>query len=466
MCEHHKDRRLGEQGKAITSLAHSQGRGLRAQGHFTDLGCNIFQKGFYSMRILIDHGQYDHLNLGDIAMLQSCISRLHYEWPDAEFVVLTNSPSLLRQYCPAAAGVRLAYADIPVINLVPRPIRARLERASQIIALHVRSRGSARSQRSTGPRSVLQAVREADLVVASGGGYINDVFPANAAGVLRVLQLAQSLGKHTAMFGQGLGPITRQSLRKRASAVFPKLTALGLREDRIGANLAISLGAAPDIVSLTGDDALEDIVNRECADGDAIGVNIRVADYAGVDPVNAEIISNLLIKSAVEYGVPIIGLPVSRQPADSDVNAIQELSRRTGEQIEFLLSDLDSPVDLAAFASRCRIVVTGSYHAAVFALAQGIPAICLTKSVYYDGKFSGLKSLFPEACFVVSLSADDFVSHLRSAIDDAWQLPIPTRSATRESALAQRTAGRKVYREFREKVENSRMRSGAVLAGS
>jgi polysaccharide pyruvyl transferase WcaK-like protein len=110
---------------------------------------------------------------------------------------------------------------------------------------------------------------------------------------------------------------------------------------------------------------------------------------------------------------------------------------------------------LVAATARCQIAVTGSYHVSVFALAQGIPAICLTKSAYYDGKFSGLKSLFPEACFVIPLAADDFISQLSSAIKEAWDLPVHTRAAAREAALAQRAARRKVYHGFRAAVENS-----------
>jgi colanic acid/amylovoran biosynthesis protein len=259
------------------------------------------------------------------------------------------------------------------------------------------------------------------------------------------------------MFGQGLGPLTQESLRKQARIVFPKLKALGLREDRTGGPLAASLGAAPGVVALTGDDALEDIVDHKGANGDAIGLNIRVAQYAGVDPINAAIVSDLVLKSAIEYGAPVLGLPVSRYPVEGDGIAIQELSRRTDGSVKILTSDAANPADLAADAARCRIIVTGSYHAAVFGLAQGIPTVCLTKSAYYDGKFSGLQSLFPSACFTVSLAAEDFANHLSNAINDAWDLPIHARSAARESALAQCAAGRRVYKQFRESVENSRM---------
>lgn len=38
---------------------------------------------------------------------------------------------------------------------------------------------------------------------------------------------------------------------------------------------------------------------------------------------------------------------------------------------------------------RCRHVVTGSYQAAVLALAQGIAAVGLTRSPYYDARLLG-----------------------------------------------------------------------------
>ena len=53
---------------------------------------------------------------------------------------------------------------------------------------------------------------------------------------------AQRLGRPTAMFGQGLGPLTHPLVRRQAGAVFPKLGALGVREGRIGPALARELG--------------------------------------------------------------------------------------------------------------------------------------------------------------------------------------------------------------------------------
>ena len=127
------------------------------------------------------------------------------------------------------------------------------------------------------PRTAIQAVRAADLVVASGGGYVTDTWWWHAAGVLSLLRLAQRLGKPTAMFGQGVGPISERgrggsrALRAQARAVLPRLAVLGLREDRIGKDLAISLGIPAGAVAVTGDDALELIPEGSAADGSSGG---------------------------------------------------------------------------------------------------------------------------------------------------------------------------------------------------
>ena len=119
------------------------------------------------------------------------------------------------------------------------------------------------------------------------------------------------------------------------------------------------------------------------------------------------------------------------------------------------MRDLTTPQDLIASTASCHTIVTGSYHAAVFGLAQGVPTVCVTKSSYYDGKFSGLHSLFPDACSVISLDLPDFADRLRVAIHQAWQLPAPVRAAARERAAELRDAGRAAYGQFRVAVEKA-----------
>ena len=100
--------------------------------------------------------------------------------------------------------------------------------------------------------------------------------------------------------------------------------------------------------------------------------------------------------------------------------------------------------------ANCRAVVAGSYHAAVFSLALGIPAVCLTRSAYYDAKFSGLVSLFPGACQMIGLGGPGWAAGLREAIGRAWRLPPADRGAARAVAARLQGAGRDAYARLGE----------------
>jgi colanic acid/amylovoran biosynthesis protein len=79
-----------------------------------------------------------------------------------------------------------------------------------------------------------------------------------------------------------------------------------------------------------------------------------------------------------------------------------------------------TPLDVIQRIGRCRVVVTGSYHGAVFALGQGIPAIAVAKSPYYLGKFKGLEEQFGDGCQLIDWSDHVDAEELIGAIDNAW----------------------------------------------
>jgi colanic acid/amylovoran biosynthesis protein len=417
------------------------------------------------MRILVDQSGYDLLNLGDVAMLQSCVIRLRQLWPDAEIMVLCHAPERLASYCPGTIAIGRTYADLPFVRRLPRRPRLASEQAWKMVVPYFSDRLRTGHARPGHPRTAIQAVRAADLVVASGGGYVTDTWWWHAAGVLSLLSLAQRLGKPTALFGQGVGPIGQRALRMQARVVLPRLAVLGLRESRIGRDLALALGTPPGAVTVTGDDALELIPGTSAPDGQGLGISMRVSGYAGVDPAAAETVGDVVVQAAEAFRAPIVALPVSRYPVDGDLDAIRALLRPERSGVGLVLNDLTTPEALVTAAAGCRVIVTGSYHAAVFGLAQGVPTICLTKSSYYDAKFAGLSALFPGACFVASLSQPDFAGWLRAAISEAWHLPASARAAARDAAARQRDAGREAYARFRVAVEKEPAPVGAGSRG-
>lgn len=415
------------------------------------------------MRVLVDQGGYDLLNLGDVAMLQGCVIRLRQQWPDAEIKVIAHAPARLAQYCPDTAPIGRTFADHRYIRVLPCKVRLGSEQLWRIAGPPLCGRDGRAGGAGGAPRTAIEAVRWADVVVGAGGGYLTDTWWWHAAGVLSLLDYAQRLGKPTAMFGQGIGPLRSRLLRAAMSRVLPGLVALGLREEVTSLGLALSCGVPRDVVRVTGDEAVEVIPDTAPpAEAGALGFNIRAADYAGIGRPTSVTIGKYVIAAARELGAPIVALPVSRCPTTSDRAAIRECLARGPESLA-AAPDLSSPAQLIAASASCRAVVTSSYHAAVFSLAQGVPAVCLSNSGYYDAKFAGLRALFPAACQVISLTDRNPAGAFSRALSRAWDPPAGARRAAREAAAGQRAAARSAYAAFRLRVDPAPGVPGPVL---
>ena len=169
-----------------------------------------------------------------------------------------------------------------------------------------------------------------------------------------------------------------------------------------------------------------------------LGINVRVAQSAGVDDSSLDILRPVLESFARSRQAEFISLPIARDHDLSDVRTICRLLPHNTDVSDGGLS-LDTPQAVIAQAARCRIVVTGAYHAAVFALAQGIPAVCLAKSDYFQTKFAGLADQFRGGCRVLSLQDQSFPQRLQDALQWAWdsapQLKTPLRKAGRLQVL-------------------------------
>ncbi|GAA4535451.1 hypothetical protein GCM10023161_09000 [Mycobacterium paraffinicum] len=117
--------------------------------------------------------------------------------------------------------------------------------------------------------------------------------------------------------------------------------------------------------------------------------------------------------------------------------------------------DIRNPEELAERAARCRVIVTGSYHAAIFGLAAGVPAVCITNSIYYDLKFKGLSMQFPGGCHIVRPGLG-FERDLSDAIERAWDISESDRDRLHSVAQAQVAQADQAYRWFGSLVAGAR----------
>ncbi|MGZ8693373.1 MAG: polysaccharide pyruvyl transferase family protein [Gaiellaceae bacterium] len=392
--------------------------------------------------ILVEPSIFHTLNLGDMAMLVAATRRLREVFPDARILVFTDAPDRLRRFCPDAEPVSAEvrrqwfYESVFVGRLravLPHGVDAGIRLRPRLGAAILSAKRLVRRQ----PREPVRAFRDAvvgcDLLVVCGMGAISDLSPP-LNGPLGMAEILQARGVPTVFMGQGLGPLERPDLQEQAARVLPEARLVALREPVGGQALCAQLGVDAARVRVTGDDATGIVLGRHGergpVGGTRIGLNVRVAGYTGVTQAVADDLARVVEQEAAARGTTEATVAISYVPGEEDAGAAA-----------------DAPLDLGVLdeIAECAAVVVCSYHAAVFALAQGVPVVGLSASAYYDWKFRGLAALYPGGITTVDLRDDGWPSQLPAALRTAVETDAATREALVKSAGRQRDAGRAAY---------------------
>jgi polysaccharide pyruvyl transferase WcaK-like protein len=429
------------------------------------------------MRVIVatglNIGPAEYKNLGDVAMLQVAISRLLSLWPDACIEVLTESPADLLRYCPSVgplprAGCMFLVADQVLLGkfhqFLPRRVSGQLSAWKRALGqrwpallellLRLRLRFSGPAGRYRDFKVFLESLKNTDLLVVCGSGGFADSCREWNLSTLSTMEAAVGRGIPVAMFGQGMGPLSDPTVLSRARRTLPKASLITLRGSRGGLPLLESMGVTATRVLTTGDEAIElAYAGRANTPGRAVGINLRVASYAEVETGTVEKVRSVLQEFAKRHEAPLLPIPIALHECASDHLTIRQLLKGLDDGSDGGLS-LDTPWMVIKQTARCRIVVTGAYHAAVFALSQGIPVVCLTNSPYYLAKFQGLQDLFGAGCSIVALSEPDLPCRLATAIKKTWNSAEVVRSPLLQSALRQIEGSHRAYQSIKNLVSS------------
>ena len=378
-------------------------------------------------------------NVGDIAMLQVAVRRLRARFPRHAIDVVTGHAPRLLAEIPGVSPVcwrggwlsAFGLPDVPGLDVVVarRPyVGHAIDRLGGKFGLPAaRGRSGAAFARRL-PRT--------ELVVASGGGYVADDFATWTTPVLENLGAARAAGIPVAMLGQGLGPVEPGTeFHALASAIVGAADRVFVREATAGPALLRAWGFPQNRMRMTGDDALvAAAAHRLDPVGLSVGVNVRAARYTGIGDDVLGAIGQAVDRLSTEHGAPIASLPISRVSVESDYDVVRSL---LGDHPRFDTSPAPTTAEgVMARTATCRIVVATSYHAAVFALACGIPAVCVVATPYYGAKMGGLADQFGPACTVVPAVGEEFPDRLQSAMRSAWNAAPELRTACRTVADA------------------------------
>jgi len=422
------------------------------------------------MRVIVDPGTYNCRNMGDVAMLQVAVSRIGAVLPGAAIQVFTEDAQELKRHCPQVRPLshwaRQAWLDDGQLwGRLRRVLPGPAWKVATATQGAVRRRWPAGYRRALSLRfigrrgSALQlkdfthGLASADALVVAGQGTLADAALGHARSVLATAALAQAAGVPVFFFGQGIGPLADPDLHRLAAEVLPSAELVALREEAKGRPLAQEFGVCPERLVMTGDDAVELAFTLRPNDpGEGVGVHLRIAPQAVRDVTVLEHIRPVLQAFARERRVALVPLPISHHRVGSnDPRTIRQLLAGYDDASDGGAT-MDTPEAVIRAAGRCRIVVTGAYHAAVFALSQGVPAICLGRSAYYLDKFHGLRDQFGAGCRVLELADPGLEQALCVALISAWESADDQRATLLSVAERQVADGRQAYARLAEAV--------------
>ena len=444
------------------------------------------------MQIILDQGIFDMRNLGQNALLQAAIERVRKSYPESSIGVTTFAPYLLKIFFPGVFPVspdgshvwhknrnnyNRIHQFIPVIFLKillgareelwyrwpgfsPGTIREKLKSWVRQNPTNIEvtddSSEDTVSNANAGAPDYSSVVSDADLFIATGSQYLCDHARDTAFQVLGRLEAATQRGIPTAMVGQGIGPIDDFELRAKAKQVLPLLDLILVRERLEAPEILASLGVDPTKIIVTGDDAIELAYSARASFlGYGIGVSMRCRPSTRVDNSDLSTIGEILRETAQKHDAELVGLPISRSLHERDDICTQQIMEGH-DKIWMSRKKFQTPLAYIRSAQRCRLVIAGTFHGAVLALAQGIPVVCLVRSSLYTNKFKGLADLFNPGCEIVSLDDEFFRKKLISSIELTWQSAENLRTHLLEKAVQQIEWGQSGYQQLFDMVNSKK----------
>lgn len=329
------------------------------------------------LKVFLDCGNYfgDNTNLGDEAVLRGIAEGFDQHLPHAEIKIATFAGDVIQRACP---------------RFTPEVLTHRDDRYSDVFK---------------------DLVAEADIVGVVFAGAFSDFFAEHALGLLYTLELAIALDKPAIVLSAGFERVTDPRLVAWAKEVFPKVTWIGCREGAEGPSLLREWGVPESRILVMGDAALPEAYrNFRPQLGNNIGLSLRLSPYSGLDEDFLPQLEQPLLRLTESYGAKLVPIPISLE-GPSDLRALERFCGPSFDSFD--------PTSLAAAISSCRVVVTGTYHAAVFALGQGIPVVTLAGSLHYRTKMGGLLAMFPEGCRMLE-PGDQMGALLMRVVGHLW----------------------------------------------
>ncbi len=254
------------------------------------------------------------------------------------------------------------------------------------------------------PAGILRCLRGVKLLISGGGSLLQDATSRRSLGYYAgMLWLANRMGKKTAVYANGIGPVSNKRNRKMTARVTSSADWLSVRDGRSAEELK-QLGVPEEKIRVTadpafliepsGEDRLSRIRDKMGLHGTYFMISVRPLTGSGrqtesgsLTEENAAMLSeiaSLAADTALRYRMTPVFVPMQTVQDALLSEKAAEMVRGHGE--EALLYTPEDAQDLIGMMKGAAFVIGMRLHALIFASSAGVPIIGLT----YDPKVSAM----------------------------------------------------------------------------
>lgn len=343
------------------------------------------------MRIVVigDVGWSNFYHLGDEAMTELAIDELRRRDSGDQITLIAGDPEHARELYDVESISRIGFRGGD---------RRFNERRQRQVLEHVQGKTSLGEDDSA--VAVIEAVRDADAVLVAGGGNLNSMFPQHIFERETLCRIAQHFEVPYGFTSQTVGPRVDPDDRRRLREVFSKAAFVGAREAHTHSLLS-DFNLPDGVLYRMVDDAFS-LGPRE-EDREAVAdltdgpfVIASFAEKPSSKLITQDdyhrLIASTLTQIAQEHDCRVLLVPHGAHPMPGQ--SIRDQSANT-TIAHYAADDRVQTVrmitarELAALSEQALLVIGSRYHAGIFAVRAGVPAISLAPHAYSSIRMRG-----------------------------------------------------------------------------
>jgi len=399
-----------------------------------------------SMKIVIVGG-FGYKDIGDEAILKTMLLRLRYEIPGVDITVLSINPEdtalqhnvkSLHSYSRCFKGKKGMLRAIKhfLWTFLPRTPTAWLLIEPPL-------------------RLTLQEMDSAELVISSGGGFLNEVFRKDLLPRLFEIAMIKRMRKKLMLYGQTIGPFYSRSIKLLVSLILNHVDIISVRDEG-SRRILTELGVDKPPIFLTSDEAIllpsadatrvKQILSGE---GIALGNNpvigITARTWFHLHPYqNLEIAKKKfenykqVIASSADFLVEnldaeILFIPMqtlSKHPYDDDRNIALEIKSKMNRRDKAnIIMNQYRPEEIKGIIQNTDLLIGTRFHSLLFAATTGVPIVSISYWFKIDD-FMRVMGQEKYNCDINDITVDDLINKCM----DAWSKRLQIRKSLLEKS--------------------------------